>query len=314
MNCGSDFKHQKSDLLQDAENPFTIFATVGAEAGVIASDAHAGIEEDFQQESSTMGMDDTELYDSSVDTDEPLFDNSEDFELDLSDADGPDSENWDIGATLTEDLSGIENVATEEPMNNDDFGTGDFEVQGLGFDLNTGNEGVNEESNSLPDSDYSVFADEAAAPEMEPYAGQNEIAFELTEDDSEPQVEGEAPSSEKSKQVEIPEEISLELDDLSVQDSEQSSDIKMDEISLETELKLEDEGSEAEQTTVIPEDLNAPALDENPTLNLEEFQLDLETDSMVINPVPADQSKAPESSLEGIELKMDSDEEPTPDH
>lgn len=283
---------------------------------MVASAPSAGIEEDFQQESSTMGLDDAELYDSSTDMTDPSetsFDNSEDFELDLSDADGPDSENWDIGATLTEDLSGTANVATEEPMGNADFGTGDFEVQGLGFDLNTDNEGVNEESNSLLDSEYNVFADETVAPEMEPYAGQNEIAFELPEDDSEPQVKDEALLPDPSNQEETAQEISLELDDLAVQDTEKSADNEIDEISLETEIKLEDEGSNAEHTTVTPVDLNDSEIDENLTLNLEEFQLDLETDSMVIDPIPADQAPSLGPSLEGIELKMDSDEEPTPD-
>lgn len=314
----------------EAEIAFTIFATVGAEAGVIANDTSTGIEEDFQQESATMAMDSTEVYDSSKDLAEDLdsspFDNSEDFELDLSEADGPDSENWNIGATLTEDLSEVEIIAPEEPMNDADFGTGEFEVQGLGFDLDTDldpTEDANEGSDASADSEFSVFAEETAAPEMEPYAEQNEIAFELPEDDSEPQVEVETTAPGLSDQDTTAQVESLEMNDLSVQDPEPGSDIEMSEISLETELKLDDEESEAEQEFIIPLGLNDPETDENPTLELEGLQMNLETDQMVIEPIQADSSSDSEVSEEDPQLKMDTvddeihlslpDEESTPD-
>lgn len=314
MNCGFDFKQQKSKVLSEAENTFTIFATVGAEAGAISANAAAGIEEGLHEESSSMATEGTELYDpiaDMADLNEPTLENSDDFELDLSEADGPDSESWDIGATLTEDLSEIASVAPEDSQNNADLGSGEFEVQGLGFDLTGGleqaeTEVANEEDTSSAELEYNVFADETTAPEMEPYAGQNEIEFEIKEDDSAHRDKVEDTPNESSSQ-----EASLELNDSSTQDPEQSSDDELGAISLETELALEDKESEAGQTPEIPVGLQDPEIELNPTLELEKLQLDLETASLELEPIQADPSSDPEAPLENPKLKTDSSEDGT---
>lgn len=316
MNCGFDFKKQSSKVLSETEKAFTIFATVGAEAGEVASDTVPGNEEDFHQESSSMVADDAELYGPSADMadlNEPNFENSDDFELDLSETEDLDSEGWDIGATLTGDLSEIASVAPEESLNNADLGTGKFEVQGLGFDLTDGleqeeNKATDEEDNSSLELEYNVFADETAAPEMEPYAGQNEIEFELTEDESSHQTKFEDTLHEPSNREETGPAESLELG----------------EISLETELEPESKKSDTVQTPEVPIDLTESEIElKDSTFELEKLQMDLETDPMVIEPIQTVPSGNPKAPLEDPKLKMDSgedetnpfmpDKEPTPD-
>jgi len=326
MNCGFEFKKQKSKVLSEAENNFTIFATVGAEAEAVASKTSTGMEEDFHQESSSMATDGTELYDppaDMADLNEPDLENSNDFELDLSGADGSDSESWDIGATLTEDLSENASATPEDSLSNADLGSSEFEVQGLGFDLTGGlepaeTEVANEEDSFSPELELNAIADETMVPEMEPYARQNEIEFELKEDDSAHQDKVEDTSHEPSSQGK-----SLELNDSSAQDPEQSSDAGLGEISLETESELEDKESEAGQTSEIPVDFKNPEIELNPTIELENLQLDQETASTKLEPIQANPSSVPEGPLEDPKLKMDSsegetnpilpDEESTPD-
>jgi hypothetical protein len=249
-NCGYDFKKQKSNVHADADNTFTIFATVGAAA--VSGNAPVETTEDFQQESPMPDM--NGLYDSPsdelTDHNETDVESFEDFELDLSDANGPDSESWDIGATLTGDLSESASVASEDYLKDEDLETGETEVQGLGFDLN-------------------------ADP----------------------------------TDTELTKEADSEMDDFFLPEPEQNLDTDSGEITLETELPIENTESDQEQTSQTSVELEAPEIELNPTIELEELQLDLETDAQEVEPKQADPSPAPEASLEGLELKMDSDED-----
>ena len=222
--------------------------------------------------------------------------------------DSPDSESWDLGATLTEDLSEMASVAPEDSLDNTDTGSGEFEVQGLGFDLNDGSkqeepEIASEEANASTEPEYNVFADETTAPEMEPYAGQNEIAFELKEDDS----------THQDKVEDTPQEPLSQGENL---------DNELSEISLETEFDLEEMASEAGHTPEVSVDLKDPEIELNSSIELEKLQLDLETDLLELEPmedIPSSTSDVPEDTT----LKMDSsedevnplssDEESTPD-
>lgn len=312
MNCGYDFKAQKSRVLSEAENTFTIFATVAAEAGAVAGDASQGFDEDFHQESSTMAIDDTELYDSSADLDESSLGNSEDFDLDLSEADDPDSESWDIGATLTEDLSEISSVVPKDSMNNADPEADEFEVQGLGFDLIDGHEleeteVAKGENTASPELEHDPIAEEALVPELEPDAGQEEIAFELIEDEPAHLANREDTPHELTNSEETMQEPSLELND----SSGQNSDDEPGEISLEPELELEDREPEIDQTSEVPADLKDLEIEPNPTFDLKELQLELETDSLELEPIQANPPNDSEVPLEDPKLKMGSDEDDT---
>jgi len=249
-NCGYDFKKLKSNVHADAENTFTIFATVGAEVEAVSGNVSAETQGDFQQESPMADM--NGLYDLPSDelTDhtETDVENIGDFELDLSEANGPDSASWDIGATLTGDFSESTSVAPENDLKDEDLETGDIEVQGLGFDVNA----------------------DPAKPEL------------TKEEDP-------------------------EMDDFFL--PEQNLDADSDEITLETELPIENTESDAEQTSQASVNFEVPELELNPTIELEELQLDLETVSLEVEPKQTDPSTAPEASFEGLELKMDSDED-----
>lgn len=252
-NCGYGFKKLKSNASAKAENTFTIFATVGA--GGVASNNASGIEEDYQQESSMADNDSTELYDSlpeePTDQNDSNIENFGDFELDLSGSNDPNSESWDIGATLTQDHSETTGVANEDLLKDANLETGEFEVQGLGFDFNS--EGSNKED---------------SAKEENP-----------------------------------------ELDDFFLPDPEESSSIDMSDIPLETELDIEDKGSE-QTPDEAPVDLNSPEIELPPTPELEELQLDLGTDDPKVEPKQTDLSSGDdETPLEDLELKMDSDED-----
>ena len=143
-NCGYGFKKLKSDALAEVESTFTIFATAGAGVTADVSDSSTATEEGFPQESSltdgeglSTEMESAELYDSPSGEFQNEMDGDRfaDFELDLSEADGPDSEGWNIGATLAEDLSETPSADSEDFLEDADLETGGFEVQGLGFDL-----------------------------------------------------------------------------------------------------------------------------------------------------------------------------------
>jgi hypothetical protein len=259
-NCGYDFKKSKSNALAEAENTFTIFATAGAVAG----NASQGTEESFPHESAITDREDAELYDSPyeglTDQNESHVDNLGDFALDLSEAAGPDSESWDIGATLAEDLSETTDVASEDLKKDNDPEDGDFEVQGLGFDLDTGLD---------------------------------------------------QPETEDSNDSETGEEESPEQEDFFLPEPEKDSSVESSEISLETELNLENNEPESEQTSETPVVLKDSEIELNPTLELEALQLDLETDSPEIEPIQADLPTDPEAATEEIKLKMDSDEDET---
>lgn len=313
MNCGHDFKSQQSAITSEAENTFTIFASVGAEA--VVNEASQGVEEDFHQESSTL-VDGNDLYDSSADLsdqEEPNLQNTEDFELDLSEADNPDSEGWDIGATLTEDLSETAGAVSDDSENNTEEFAG-FEVQGLGFDLSDDFEPL-ESQDANAENDGLAF--ETTPSGIDDNNEQKDIAFDYVEDMTEgDETNIEGPIPEPSNQEETVQGAKMDLIDFPEQDSEDSSEVEMSEISLETELELEDQKPETELKLELPVDLNDAFTETEQTLEVEGLQLDLETDSLEIET----QTEVPHVSSE---LKIDpnedeahsssSDEEPTPD-
>ena len=250
-NCGCDFKKLKSNVHAEAENTFTIFATVGAEAGAVSGNASVETAEDFQQESPVTDTDG--LYDSPseelTDHNETDVENLGDFELDLSDADGPDSESWDIGATLTGDLSESTSVASENHLKDEDLEAGEFEVQGLGFDLKADPTDTEETKEADPE------LDDFFLPEPEPEqildTDSDEITLETelpigdTESDreqtSQAPVDLEAPEIELNPTIELEElQLNMETDSLKIEPKQADDPSTAPEASLDgLELKMD---------------------------------------------------------------------------
>ncbi len=309
MNCGYDFKNQKSTILPRAENEFTIFALAGAEA--VVGNASTGNEVNFHQESSDTGMNDQDLHESPTGlSDEPNLDNAGDFELDLAEADDPDLENWDIGATLTEDLSGPGRDVSADSKFDAEPDAG-FEVLGLGFDMSTEFEPADTEVAATESDDYSVEAtsEVPSPPEMAPHDDQKEIEFELREDLSAQDTLEEGTAPESLSQEDTAQAASLELIDFPEQGAEPTAEVELGEISLETELELENKESETGQNFEVPVDLKYTEIDRSQTLEVEGLQLDLETDSLEVEPIQADPSPAPGAAPEDLELKMNSNQD-----
>jgi hypothetical protein len=284
-NCGHDFKKLKSSNVAEVENTFTIFATAGAGVGSDFNETTTGLDEGFQEGSQTADMEGTELYDSPSDELESQNDDNgfEDFALDLSDADGPNSEGWNIGATLTGDLSEATNANQEDFPKDSELETGEFEVQGLGFDFNADSAEASDDNVS-----GNVEATNEASPEQEDFFLPDEP--DSTDDSNEISLETELPDSSMEPDTEPTYEEPIEL------------------TVPEVELTV----SEAE-STVSEVELTAPEVEMHPSIELEELSLDLETDSPAIEPTTEEQPKSPEASLDGLELKMDSSEDESPD-
>jgi len=314
-NCGYDFKKLKSSALVEAENTFTIFATAGAEARAAFNDTSD--ETGYQPESPN-----SEFYDTSqntlADLNESHVDEFGNFKLDLSETNGPDSESWNIGATLAEDLSETTSPVSEDFMKEADLDTGDFEVQGLGFDLNDdlgqteteeSNEAATAKEASPETNDFFLSDSEENSADD---AGEISLETELTSDDIEPEAE---PASEAPVALNVPE---IELDSTPEITLEPSPELELDstpELTLEPSPEVELDSTP--EITLEPspevEPDPTPEIKPDPTPELDELQLDLKTDSLEIEPVQKDQPTAPETPLEDLELKMDTDEESTPD-
>lgn len=296
-NCGYDFKKLKSSALVEAENVFTIFATVGAGAAFSDTSHETGFQQDSpsgDMEGMDNGMDASELYNSPEDALADLntahVDEFGDFKLDLTETNEPDSESWNIGATLTEDLSATTNPVSEDFMKEADLETGDFEVQGLGFDFN----------DDLAQADAAESTDAPTADEESPETNEfflpdpvensaddaNEISLETEATGTDLESEAE-PEYDSPIGLNIPE---IELD--STPDIELGS---TPEITIEQSPEVEPGP--------------APEVESDPVPELEGLQLDLDTVSLEVEPVQEDQPKAPDTPLEGLELEMDPDEE-----
>jgi hypothetical protein len=301
-NCGYDFKKLKSDALAEVESAFTIFATAGAGVTADLSGSSTAIEEGFPQESSmadgeglSTEMESAELFDSPSGEFQNEMDGDRfaDFELDLSEADGPDSEGWNIGATLAEDLSETTSPDSEDFLEDADLETGDFEVQGLGFDI----EATPTEPELSDDVEVAEVANEAN-PESNEFFLPNESEQNSADDSNEITLETELP-----------------VEHIEIEDIEQETE---PEPSVELTVVPEAESTVNEVESTVPEaELAAPEIELNPAIEMDE--LDLETDSPKIEPVTEEQSQSPETALDGLELTMDSsedeasDEEPTPE-
>lgn len=207
-NCGYDFKKLKSDALAEVENSFTIFATAGA--GVNGS---SSIEDDYPQESSmadgeglSTEMDSVDSYDSSEGEFQNEMDGDRfaDFELDLSEADGSDTEGWNIGATLAEDLSETPGADSEDFREDADLETGDFEVQGLGFDL--------EATPTEPELSNDAEVADEASPESDEFFLPDESEQNSEDDSNEITLETELPVKDiETEDIEVESEPSIEL-------------------------------------------------------------------------------------------------------
>jgi len=299
LNCGFDFKSQKSTAgIGESENEFTIFATVGAEA-VAVSEAH-----DSEMElKSSPSVDDTvqeslvDEYDSSMEPQEAYIQESGDFELDLSDMDNPDSDDWVVGATLTEDLAEISNIVPNDSSESLASGANEFSIQGLGFNTIFDNETAAEETDSQVqnaplDSEPVVLDEEMAVQEMEPYAPKSEIVLEPEKDKS---TLDSSPDATETAQNESP-GLSESLDTGPGQSLEVPADDSGD-ISLETELKLETKGSDLDlgqeeaksgETSEFSIDLQDSSIEPGPMLELEDLDLALETESPEVIKPPQD--------------------------
>jgi hypothetical protein len=293
-NCGYDFKKLKSSSFAEVENTFTIFATAGAGVGADFNETPTGLDEGFQEESATADMEGTELYDSPSDElgNQSEGNGFEDFALDLSEADNPDSEGWNIGATLTEDLSEPTNVDQESVLEDADLETGDFEVQGLGFDMNA------DSSQTEPEvSDDDVPDNEASSEEMNDFFLPDESDADSADDSDEISLETELPISDTEQETEpsYEEPVALKVPEIELSVSE------VEPTAPEVKLTV----SEAEPT--------APEVELHSSFELEGPSLNLETDSPTVEPETEEQPKSPEASLDGLELKMDSSEDESSD-
>lgn len=228
-NCGYDFKKLKSDALAEVENSFTIFATAGA--GVNGS---SSIEDDYPQESSmadgeglSTEMESVDSYDSSEGEFQNEMDGDRfaDFELDLSEADGSDTEGWNIGATLAEDLSETPGADSEDFREDADLETGDFEVQGLGFDL--------EATPTEPELSNDAEVADEASPESDEFFLPDESEQNSEDDSNEITLETELPVKDiETEDIEVESEPSIEL---TVPEIELNPAIELDGLQLDLE-------------------------------------------------------------------------------
>jgi len=298
VNCGFDFKSQKStkEVFRESENEFTIFASVGAQAEAVSG--ASSTEMNFHEPLSSGEMFNSpetllDGYDSSLEPQETYIQESGDFELDLSGMDIEDSEDWIVGATLTEDLAGISNFGSEDPAEDSTQEPNEFAVQGLGF--NTAKNIEQEDVEIAPPEQNASFDEEMAVQEMEPYASKSETKFILENEDPE-LSESSIQNIDSSQSLEAP--------------SDDSGDI-----SLETELELETKGSELDldrediksgETSSL--DLQDNSIELDPMLELEDLDLALETESLEIENAPQSASQtADATSEEDQDLKEDTE-------
>ncbi len=305
MNCGFDFKKKKStsEALGESESEFTIFAAAGALAAAV-SDASSP-EMNFHEPLSSEELVDSQEpsldeHDSSLESQEAYIQESGDFDLDLSGMDIEDSEDWVVGATLTEDLAEISNFDSKDSLENSMQESNEFAVQGLGFNVTEDTKEVDlvdaetapPEENASLDSELTVLDEEMAVQEMEPYASKSEIKFEsesedleLTESSIEEVVEEEIdPSQSLDAPVEDSEDISLEVE------------LKLD--TEDSELDLAPEDAQSGETTESALDSQDDSIELDPMLELEDLDLALEIDS----PEVENASQTSEATLEDQDL------------
>jgi hypothetical protein len=309
VNCGFDFKNEKSthEVPGESENEFTIFAAAGTQA--VAVSAASSPEMNFQEQLSSEELVDpheeapSDEYDSSLETQETFIQESGDFELDLSGMDIEDSEDWVVGATLTEDLAEISNFGGEDPSENltqESQEPNEFAVQGLGFDATEDIEPANTEiappeSNSSLDSELTILDEEMAVQEMEPYASKSEIKFV---------PENEDPALIESSIEELVEEIdpsqSLEAP------SDDSGDISLEtELELETidsEFNLDQEDTKPDETSETSLDIQDNSIELDPMLELEDLDLALEIENPETETAPQATPQTSEITLEDQDL------------
>jgi hypothetical protein len=284
LNCGFDFKSQKStkEALGESENEFTIFAAAGAQAEAVSGATSS--EMNFQEPLSSEAMFDSqetlvEEQDSSLEPQETYIQESGDFELDLSGMDIEDSDDWVVGATLTEDLAEISDFNSKDTLKDPTQESNEFAVQGLGFNEaedieQAGVETAPPEQSSSFDSEPTVLDEEMAVQEMEPYGSKSEIKL-------------------------VPED-EVPIDD--------SGDISLEtELELETkdsELSLDQEDTKSGETSQIPLDLQNNSIELEPMLELEDLDLNLEIESPEDENAPQG-TQPSDATLENQSLKED---------
>jgi hypothetical protein len=311
VNCGFDFKSKKSthNVSGDTEHEFTIFAVAGTQAvaASVATDTEMNFQEPLSSEE-LFGSQETllEETDSALEPPEAYIQESGDFELNLSDMDNPDSEDWVVGATLTEDLAEISNFDSKDPAESSMTESNEFAVQGLGFDAAEDTEEIepmdketaSSVQDSAMDSEPTVVDEEMAVQEMEPYASKSEITF-------------------------TPENDGPELSESALRDLDpgHSLDIPADEsgdISLETELDLETKNSEFDRdressgSGEISLDIQDNSVDLDPMLELEELDLALEIESPETENSPQGSSQTSDATFEDPNHKKDAGDDNAP--
>ncbi|GJL79377.1 MAG: hypothetical protein NPINA01_23660 [Nitrospinaceae bacterium] len=267
----------------EPENGFTIFASAGA-ATAVAHATRPEVETDApeaQETPDTEAETDDHQEETSLEAQEAYLTESGDFELDLSGMDNPDAEDWVVGATLTEDLAEISKFTSEMSLENIASRRSEMQVQGLGFDMigdmgSPDTERTQQEEAPSFDPEPTVVDEEMAIAEMEPYAPKNKAEPDLDERDSAQQQDESSSSSPSGSQ---------------------------EEISLETELKLEtknDANSQDPEKEKI--DFQDGPIELNPEHELEDLDLDLETENLK-------DEDAAKDSLPGSGLTLENDDE-----
>lgn len=329
VNCGFDFRKQKSsnEVPVESGQIFTIFASSSAKAVAVSDAARSDL--DFQAPASQEMVDanptDTEPFDSPLELPETNFKDSGDFELDLSEMDNSGSEDWVMGATLTEDLAEISRFASQDSTENSERGPSESEVQGLGFETvgdhgHVETEGTHQEGNLVPKPELNVLDDEMAVQEIEPYAIKNETEFGLKENDS-AHLKNENIDNPSPDPTEPAQNEGLELSESSTQDSDQSQGLELKvpmddsgDISLETELELEKkdskidldrEDSEIGEISESSIDLKDVPFELDPALELKDLDLDLEIERPEVESPQKDASQIPGLVLEDQALAED---------
>ncbi len=259
-NCNFQFKKQKPGIVVEPETVFTIFATE------VAHSVAAGGETAVEMNSMAFeDSEDTAMYDApSLDYPDKDYENTGDFELDLSDAEDYDQE-MVLGATITEDLSEIDDGDLEDS----NMGLREIEVEGLGFNSD-GSSNVLEQDT---DSEENLATEEAGEAELDEF---DSTEAEIEESDSSLESEPDSASDETGISLET----DLNLDDLEDENTPQADadiDLAVDmddgEFELDPDLKLE------ELDLALNEEndaIDAAAEEDEAELTVEDLELEME--------------------------------------
>jgi hypothetical protein len=325
--CSAPYALAPSAFEVGQENLFTVFEMAPGEGGIPSGMGMAGSEDVAGDYNFT---DDFDTGDTEYGVDENVLDLSEaeaegfgpstgsmgvdSFEFDTSAMDdipavmeNAGADNFDLN--LSEDPTDIESVSTEtvEPevevadaAGDKGFGGGfDSEVEGLGFGFDE-----SPAEDATDDTTEEISLDDTLEPELE--LAEEEPSLELSE---EPELDiDDGPS------LELPEEPSLEYSEESDLDTDELY-VSEDEPSLELldDLELTDEPELMEAPT---EEAGEFEVEDKGGIEFDLDSMDLDAPEEVSYEVPETEAGDEESSMDfdGLELEMDSPEEPEEDN